>query len=100
VADYPQPPYKNDSACCATDVTELSANAFADFGRSALRSGMVYFCTWGEHCEKFHDMVDDVIAKDAVELRRAGPPAKDTVMTTWHDDEILRPSVGRAKVMQ
>jgi len=51
---------------------------------------MVYFCAWGHGCEKFHDIVDDVIAHDyAGEQRFTGPTAKDTVMTTWHDNETL-----------
>lgn len=51
---------------------------------------MVLFCAWGHGCEKFHDIVDEVIADDyAGERNFAGPTAKDAVMTTWHDDETL-----------
>ena len=82
-------PTKRFRLFVAADVTQVNPNALADFGRSALRSGMVYFCAWGQHCEKFHDIVDEVIANDAGKLRLAGPTAKDTVMTTWHDDETL-----------
>jgi hypothetical protein len=83
-------PTKRFRLFVAADVTELSADALADFGQSALRSGMVYFCAWGHDCEKFHDIVDEVIAKDdAGERMFAGPTAKDTVMTTWHDNETL-----------
>jgi hypothetical protein len=83
-------PTKRFRLFVAADVTELSANALADFGRSALRNGMVYFCAWGHDCEKFHDTVDEVIANDyAGERTFAGPTAKDTVMTTWHDNETL-----------
>ena len=74
----------------AADVSELSADALADFARAALRGGMVYFCAWGRDCEKFHDIVDEVIANDCTGERQfIGPTAKDTVMTTWHDDETL-----------
>jgi hypothetical protein len=72
----------------AADVSEVSANALADFARAALCSGMVYFCAWGRDCEKFHDIVDEVIAHDyAGERKFAGPTAMDTVMTTWHENE-------------
>lgn len=83
-------PTKRFRLFVAADFTGLSANALADFGRSALRSGMVYFCAWGHDCEKFHDIIDEVIANDyAAERRFAGSTAKDTVMTTWHDNETL-----------
>lgn len=83
-------PTKRFRLFVAADVTRLSANALADFARSALRSGMVLFCAWGHGCEKFHDIVDEVIADDyAGERNFAGPTAKDAVMTTWHDDETL-----------
>ena len=83
-------PTKRFRLFVAADVTELNADALADFAWAALRGGMVYFCVWGRGCEKFHDVVDEVIANDfAGERRFAGPTAKDTVMTTWHDNETL-----------
>jgi hypothetical protein len=83
-------PTKRFRLFVAADVTELSADALADFGRAARRNGMVYFCAWGHDCEKFHDIVDEVIANDyAAERKFAGPTAKDAVMTTWHDNETL-----------
>jgi hypothetical protein len=74
----------------AADVTELSADVLADFAWAALCSGMVYFCAWGRGCERFHDIVDEVIAYDCLGERKfTGPTGKDTVMRTWHDDETL-----------
>jgi hypothetical protein len=74
----------------AADVTELSADALADFAWAALCSGMVYFCAWGRDCERFHDIVDEVVVQDALGDRRfVGPTANDTVMTTWHEHESL-----------
>jgi hypothetical protein len=41
-------------------------------------------------CEKFHDIVDEVVVNDELGERRfAGPIANDTVMTTWHEHETL-----------
>ena len=51
---------------------------------------MVYFCSWGPECERFHDIVDEVIIGDDLsEQEFSGPNTSDVVMTTWHDDETL-----------
>ena len=56
----------------------------------ALRSGMVYFCAWGPGCERFHDIVDEVVVEDQMGERIfVGNNESDTIMTTWHDDEPL-----------
>lgn len=62
----------------------------ADFALAALNKGMVYFCSWGPECERFHDIVDEVIIGDDLsEQEFSGPNTSDVVMTTWHDDETL-----------
>jgi hypothetical protein len=49
-----------------------------------IASGCVYVCSWGEGCERVHDIVDEVCV---------GPdPSSDddsAIMTTWHEDESL-----------
>ena len=51
---------------------------------------MVYFCSWGRDCERFHDIVDGVIVEDDVTERKfRGPTADDVVMTTWHEHVSL-----------
>jgi hypothetical protein len=51
---------------------------------------MVYFCSWGPGCERFHDIVDELIAEDDVSERSfAGPTKNDVVMTTWHERDSL-----------
>jgi hypothetical protein len=83
-------PSKRFRLFVAADISELSPGAVADFALDALCSGMVYFCAWGRDCEKFHDIVDEVIAKDdTAERRFAGPTAADVVMTTWHENVNL-----------
>jgi hypothetical protein len=74
----------------AADVTSVAAESIAGFAHSALANGMVYFCAWGPGCERFHDLVDEVVAADDP-CRRQSPDNKgqDTIMTTWHDDETL-----------
>jgi hypothetical protein len=44
----------------------------------------------GTGCERFHDIVDEVIVEDEIGERLfAGSNESDTIMTTWHDDEPL-----------
>jgi hypothetical protein len=74
----------------AADISDVSVDAVSDFASAALSKGMVYFCAWGRDCERFHDIVDEVIVKDDLGERKfVGPTASDTVMTTWHDHESL-----------
>ncbi len=75
----------------AADISHISADVVSQFAAAALARGMVYFCAWGRDCERFHDIVDEVVVEDDVlgKRRFVGPTAKDAVMTTWHDDESL-----------
>ena len=51
---------------------------------------MAYFCAWGQGCEKFHDIVDEVIVEDDLGKRRfVGLTGNDRVMTAWHEDQTL-----------
>jgi hypothetical protein len=62
--------------------THLSTQAVADFTLAALNQGMVYFCSWGPECERFHDIVDDVIlGDDLTQQKFSGPKASDVIMT-------------------
>jgi len=74
----------------AADISNFSNNAVSEFASAALGSGMVYFCAWGRECERFHDIVDDLVVEDSFGKRRfVGPTPNDTVITTWHDHESL-----------
>ena len=74
----------------AADVNHVSNNILYEFAQDALSNGLVYFCSWGSDCERFHDIVDEVIAADELGQRRFAPPtAEDVVMTTWHDNDSL-----------
>jgi hypothetical protein len=74
----------------AADISNVSTDLVSQFAAAALHRGMVYFCAWGRDCERFHDIVDEVIAEDGLGERRfVGPTANDVVMTTWHDHESL-----------
>src|SRR4051795_13082871 len=57
-------PSKRFRLCVAADVRSIDTPKLADFGGMALKKGMVYFCAWGPDCERFHDIVDEVIVMD------------------------------------
>ena len=83
-------PSKRFRLFVAADVTRANTQAVSDFAFAALKRGMVYFCSWGPGCERFHDIVDEVmIGDDLTEQQFSGPSTSDVVMTTWHDDETL-----------
>jgi hypothetical protein len=74
----------------AADVSNVSVDIISDFVSAALNRGMVYFCAWGHDCERFHDIVDEVVVEDYLAERRfVEPTTNDTVMTTWHKGETL-----------
>ena len=74
----------------AADISDVSVDAVSEFASAALDRGMVYFCAWGRDCERFHDIVDEVVVQAGLGERRfVGPTASDTVMTTWHEHESL-----------
>jgi hypothetical protein len=78
----------------AADVRDANRQAISDFAFSALTRGMVYFCSWGPGCERFHDIVDEVILGDDIgEQRFAGPSSSDVIMTTSHAKESLEEAI-------
>jgi hypothetical protein len=83
-------PSKRFRLLVAADLRGVNTKAISDFAHSALKRGMVYFCSWGPGCERFHDIVDEVIVGDGVTDKEfSGPSKNDVVMTTWHDDQTL-----------
>ena len=67
----------------AANTIELDTQVLSSFALSALDHGMVYFCSWGPDCERFHDIVDQVIVKDDLnEHKFSGPTSEDVIMTT------------------
>ena len=74
----------------AADTTQITSHEISRFAEAALSRGMVYFCAWGPGCERFHDIVDEVVVEDDLGERKFAAPTKnDVVMTTWHHDETL-----------
>jgi hypothetical protein len=52
----------------------------------ALQLGCRYACFWGEACEEWHDLMDELALP--VEEERGDPDT--VVMTTWHAKEPLQ----------
>ena len=74
----------------AANTTSSTTEAIGQFANAALKAGMVYFSAWGPGCERFHDLVDEVIVADNIASRLfTGPNKTDTIMTTWHQHETL-----------
>ncbi|MCH2175706.1 MAG: hypothetical protein MK193_08260 [Lentisphaeria bacterium] len=49
-----------------------------------IKKGNLYFCAWGNACEKAHDWYDDAIVEYDIKNK-----LKYGVTTTWHDKETL-----------
>lgn len=74
----------------AADVMGVAVDVIGEFAHSALAKGMVHFCAWGPDCERFHDIVDEIVTLDEIGERRfAAPNGHDTIMTTGHDRQPL-----------
>jgi len=78
-------PSKRFRLFVAADTKNSTVDALSAFAYSALQKGMVYFCSCGPDCERFHDIVDEVILEDDLGERRfVGPDESAFVQTTWH----------------
>ena len=83
-------PTKRFRLLVAANTSHMSTEALSGFAVGALEHGMVYFCSWGVGCERFHDIVDEVVVYDDIGPQRfSGSKPDDVIMTTWHDDEPL-----------
>jgi hypothetical protein len=83
-------PTKRFRLFVAANTTRVPACQISAFAQAALAKGMVYLCVWGDGCQRFHDIVDQVILEDdAGERKFGGPGPHDVIMTTWHDHDSL-----------
>jgi hypothetical protein len=87
-------PSKRFRLFVAANITDVSTEMVSDFALAALNQGMVYFCSWGPDCERFHDIVDEVLVEDDIgEQKFAGPNSSDVIMTTWHAKDSLEDAI-------
>jgi hypothetical protein len=71
-------------ALVACDSTRSSVDEMSQVGAWLLGQGAVVIATWGEGCEKFHDIIDETDVET-----RPDQPDEGVVLTTWHDSESL-----------
>jgi len=77
-------PSKRFRLFVAADTENNTVDVVSAFANAALKKGMVYFCSWGPGCERFHDIVDEVILEDDLRDRRFVGADESACMTTWH----------------
>lgn len=73
------------AALLAWNATEASDESIALAGEMLLDAGAVSLCSWGDDCQRVHEVFNRV-------LEGPDPPATafpDLVMTTWHAREPL-----------
>ena len=66
------------------DAADVPVEDVARLADTLLRAGCVYVCTWGDSCERVHDIVDEVHVAATLDA-----PDSTVVMTTWHAGESL-----------
>jgi hypothetical protein len=83
-------PSKRFRLFVAADVSHSSVEEISTFAEAALARGMVYFCAWGPSCEKFEDIVDEIVVGDGSDgAGYEGPTRNDVIMTTSHKTHTL-----------
>ena len=73
----------------ACDSEGLSSDEIRDCAKALIAKGVVYVCCWGNGCERFHDILDEVWITCGTEEKSSTVASNSTLMTTWHDDESL-----------
>ena len=77
-------PSKRFRLFVAVDTENNTVDVVSAFANAALGKGMVYFCSWGPGCERFHGIVDEVILEDDLGDRHFVGADESACMTTWH----------------
>lgn len=67
----------------ACDAHNLEDAAIVKLARSLFAQGMRYFCSWGNDCERVHDLVDSVIRNNAEET------VNSVIITMWFEHETF-----------
>ena len=92
LADWPRhrpPPLQDFALLLLVDSMGIPDAELEAFARLTVSQGMTYLCVWGPDCERFHDLVDQVVIQREILLGRQGTPDERFVLTTWHDKDTL-----------
>jgi hypothetical protein len=68
---------------------EVITEKYSTKADELIKSGLVYLCTWGNDCERIHDIVDEEIVSLEIEQTR-NVNDDNVIMTTWHNKESLK----------
>ncbi len=51
----------------ACDASKTTTDSIYDFARKVVELGMAYVCSWGEDCERIHDIFDEFLVMREIE---------------------------------
>lgn len=66
------------------DSSKVAVEEISYVANALMKSGAVYFCTWGKGCERLHDIIDENICDLDSSLGKSFH-----ISTSWHDKESL-----------
>ncbi len=66
-----------------SDSVEVDAGVIYSVADHFLRNGLVYVCTWGDGCERVHDIFDEA------EVGGGSSDSNVCLMSTWHSRDTL-----------
>jgi len=68
----------------AADFSVFNVDELNNFAKKMLDAGVVYVCTWGNDCERMHDIFDEIIVE-----REKDKGYGSCIMTTWHSKDTV-----------
>jgi hypothetical protein len=69
----------------AADFSVYNVGDLNNLAKKMLDAGVVYVCTWGNDCEKMHDIFDEIIVEREIDKGGDGT----CILTTWHSKDTL-----------
>ncbi|HZI61482.1 MAG TPA: hypothetical protein VFD62_12250 [Pyrinomonadaceae bacterium] len=77
-------PSKYFGVLLVCDARNLEDALVVNLARSLIAQGMRYFCSWGNDCERVHDLLDSVIVED-----HPDETDESVIITMWYAHESL-----------
>ena len=68
----------------------LDSIEFTNFANRMLKSGLVVFQSWGNDCERLHDLFDEEYCTN---FERPEDTEKNVILTIWHENESLKEGI-------
>ena len=70
----------------AWDSESTSVDEISKLVEVLIKNGGAYFCSWGNDCQRVHDIIDGI---DAYPYNNIGSPEDSVIMTSWHENESI-----------